>query len=70
MWCQLALVALPPYVTAARIKAVPNLWGLVFLSGRDSGKKSSFSVSISLILAVLKILKKEFPEQTHSRDFY
>lgn len=57
MWCQLAVVALPPYAIVARVKAVPNLWGLAFLGGRDSGKRSSFSVSIRLILAVLRVLK-------------
>ena len=57
MRCQLAVVALPPGATVARVKAVPNLWGLAFLGGRDSGKRSSFNVSIRLILAVLRMLK-------------
>lgn len=70
MWCQLVAVTRLPYVIVARIQAVPNLWSWVFLSGRDSGKKSSFSVSIRLILAVFKIFKEEIPEQTHSRGFY
>ena len=59
MWCQLVAVTRPPYVIVARIQAVPNLWSWVFLSGRDSGKKSSFSVSIRLILAVFKIFKEK-----------
>lgn len=68
MWYQLAVVVLAPYIIVIRIKAVPNWWGLAFLSGRDSEKRSSFSVSIRLILAVFKMLKEEFPEQTHTRD--
>ena len=68
MWHQLAVVVLPLYIIVIRIKAVPIWWGLAFLRGRDSEKRSSFSVSIRLILAVFKMLKEEFPEQTHTRD--
>lgn len=68
MWHQLAVVVLPLYIIVIRIKAVRIWWGLAFLSGRDSEKRSSFSVSIRLILAVFKMLKEEFPEQIHTRD--
>lgn len=68
MWYQLAVVVLAPYIITTRIKAVPNWWGLAFLHGRDSEKRSSFSISVRLILAVFKMLKEEFPEQTPTRD--
>lgn len=67
MWYQLAVVVLAPYIIATRIKAVPNWWGLALLRGRDSEKRS-FSISVRLILAVFKMLKEEFPEQTPTRD--